>query len=146
MEMEVVFPGGKRVDANYKGFTIKTDQPVFSGGDNSAPAPFDLFLASIGTCAGIYVLGFCQQRGISTDGIKIIQRMEMDPIKRGIGAITLEIQVPVEFPEQYKDAVIRSAELCAVKKYIQNPPRFEIYTKLVNGENIETTGSAIRSR
>lgn len=131
MELEVVFPGGKKVDANYNGFTIKTDQPIRGGGDGSAPAPFDLFLASIGTCAGIYVLGFCQQRGIPTDGIKIIQRMEIDPIKRGIGGITLEIQVPTDFPEQYKEAVIRSAELCAVKKHLHNPPEFNIYTKVV---------------
>ncbi len=133
MEIEVVFPGGKKVDANYNGFTIKTDQPIRGGGDGSAPAPFDLFLASIGTCAGIYVLGFCQQRGIPTDGMKIVQRMEIDPIRRGIGAIMLEIQIPPQFPEQYKDAVIRSAELCAVKKHIQDPPKFNIYTKIVNG-------------
>lgn len=133
MEMEIVFPGGKKVDANYKGFTIKTDQPLASGGDDSAPAPFDLFLASIGTCAGIYVLGFCQQRGIPTDGIKIVQKMEIDPVRRGIGEIALEIQVPPDFPEQYKDAVIRSAELCAVKKHIQDPPEFNVYT-VVNGK------------
>lgn len=132
MEMEVVFPGGKKVDAIYNGFKIKTDQPTRGGGENSAPAPFDLFLASIGTCAGIYVLGFCQQRGISTDGVKIIQKMEFDPIKRGIGGISLEIQVPPEFPEQYKDAVIRSAELCAVKKHMHDPPKFNIYTNVVD--------------
>jgi len=131
--MEVVFPGGKKVDANYNGFKIKTDQPVYSGGSGTAPAPFDLFLASIGTCAGIYVLGFCQQRGISTEGVKIVQRMEVDPFKRGIGKIILEIQVPQDFPEQYKDAVIRSAELCAVKKHMQDPPKFDIYTTTVNG-------------
>lgn len=133
MEMEVVFPGGKKVDAKYNGFTIKTDQPMMGGGENSAPAPFDLFLASIGTCAGIYVLGFCQQRGIPTDGVKIVQRMMVDPIKRGIGKIALEIQVPPEFPEQYKEAVIRSAELCAVKKHLHNPPEFDIFTKVMNG-------------
>ena len=133
MEMEIVFPGGKKVDALYKGFTIKTDQPVFSGGENTAPAPFDLFLASIGTCAGIYVLSFCQQRGIPTDGIKIIQRMLRDELSSGIGTISLEIQVPSDFPPQYTDAVIRTAELCAVKKHIQNPPAFEVYTKVVDG-------------
>ncbi len=133
MEMEVVFPGGKKVDAVYNGFTIKTDQPIMGGGESSAPEPFSLFLASIGTCAGIYVLGFCQQRGISTDGVKIVQRMEVDPIKRGIGKIDLEIQVPPEFPDQYKDAVIRSAELCAVKRHLHDPPKFDIYTKVVNG-------------
>lgn len=133
MEMEIVFPGGKKVDALYKGFTIKTDQPVVGGGENTAPAPFDLFLASIGTCAGIYVLSFCQQRGIPTDGIKIIQRMFRDEVSSGIGTISLEIQVPPDFPPQYTDAVIRTAELCAVKKHIQNPPAFEVYTKAVAG-------------
>lgn len=128
MEMEIVFPGGKKVDANYKGFTIKTDQPLESGGNNTAPAPFDLFLASIGTCAGIYVLSFCQQRGISTKDMKIVQRMERNLVRGGIGEIAIEIQVPPDFPEQYKEAVIRSAELCAVKKHIQNPPEFNVYT------------------
>ena len=127
------FSGWQKVDANYKGFNIKTDQSVFSGGENSAPAPFDLFLASIGTCAGIYVLSFCQQRGIPTEGIKIIQNIVMDPIKKGIGSISLEIQVPPEFPGQYKDAVVRSAELCAVKKYLHDPPKFDIYTRVMNG-------------
>jgi len=132
MDMEITFPGGKKVDANFKGFTIKTDQPVMGGGENSAPAPFDYFLASIGTCAGIYVLSFCQQRGIPTDNIKIIEKIITDASGRGIETIELEIQVPADFPEQFKEAVIRSADLCAVKKYIHNPPKFDIYTKNVD--------------
>ena len=28
MDMEIYFPGGKRVYADYGGFTIETDQPV----------------------------------------------------------------------------------------------------------------------
>ena len=51
-EMEISFPGGQKVDAQYRGLTIKTDQPVEDGGDESAPTPFSLFLASLGTCAG----------------------------------------------------------------------------------------------
>jgi len=132
MDMEITFPGGKKVDANFKGFTINTDQPAYGGGDNSAPAPFDYFLASIGTCAGIYVLSFCQQRNIPTDNIKIVQKIVPDASGRGIGTIALEIQVPSDFPEQYKSAVIRSADLCAVKKYMFNPPKFDIYTKNVD--------------
>lgn len=128
MDMEITFPGGKRVDAEYKGFTIKTDQPQYGGGDGSAPAPYDLFLVSIGTCAGIYVLGFCQQRGIPSDGIKLVMRTEYNNVERRISKIFIEIQVPPDFPEQYHAAVIRSAELCAVKKYLGNPPDFDIYT------------------
>ncbi len=132
MDMEITFPGGKKVNANFNGFVIKTDQPIYGGGENSAPAPFDYFLASIGTCAGIYVLSFCQQRAIAADKIKIIQKMIPNASGRGIETIALEIQLPPDFPEQYKDAVIRSADLCAVKRYLLNPPSFDIYTTIVD--------------
>ncbi len=69
--IEVSFPGGKKVDASIKGFTIPTDQPISSGGEGSAPSPFDLFLSSIATCAGIYALGFCESKGIDTTGLKL---------------------------------------------------------------------------
>ena len=128
MEMEITFPGGARVDANFGGMTVKTDQPVQGGGQGSAPTPFATFLASIGTCAGIYVLGFCQQRGIPTDGIKIVQRMQSDRATGLVGQIDLEIQLPPDFPEKYKTAVIRSAEQCAVKKHLEHPPTFNVTT------------------
>lgn len=128
MEMIIDFPGGKRVDAHWGSHSVKTDQPAHGGGTDSAPAPFDLFLASIGTCAGIYVLGFCQQRNIPTDGIKIVQRMSVDQATGMTTKVFLDIQLPAEFPEKYKDAVIRSADQCKVKKHLVHPPEFEITT------------------
>jgi len=127
MEMIIDFPGGARVDAHLGPHTIPTDQPPVA----SAPTPFATFLASIGTCAGIYVLGFCQQRGLPTDGIRIVQRMHSDPFTHMIGKIDLEIQVPADFPEKYRDSLVRSAELCAVKKHLENPPLFEVTTATV---------------
>lgn len=134
MDMEISFPGGKKVDALYKGFTIKTDQSPFSGGEGSAPAPFDLFLASFGTCAGIYVLSFCQQRSIPTDGIKLIQRMEKDSERRMIRKIEIEIQLPPSFPEKYRQAVVKAAHLCAIEKHLEEPPRVEIRTTVLSAD------------
>lgn len=131
MEMIIDFPGGAKVDAHFGNFTVKTDQPVFGGGEGSAPAPFEIFLSSIGTCAGIYVLGFCRQRNLPTEGIRIVQRMEHNPSTGMIGKIDLEIQTPPDFPEKYLPSLIRSAELCAVKKHLENPPKFEISTKVL---------------
>jgi ribosomal protein S12 methylthiotransferase accessory factor len=127
-EMEIVFPGNKKVDAIFNGQVIKTDQPVQAGGDGTAPAPFDLFLASIGTCAGIYVLGFCQARGIPTDGIKLIQKMNYNFQKRLFDKIEIEIKLPPDFPEKYKAAVIHAADNCAVKKHLLNPPEIVVKT------------------
>jgi ribosomal protein S12 methylthiotransferase accessory factor len=127
MEMVIDFPGGARVDAHFGPFTVQTDQPPVA----SAPTPFATFLASIGTCAGIYVLGFCQQRGLPTEGIRIIQRMHSNMLTGMVGKIDLEIQVPPTFPEKYLPALVRSAEMCAVKKHFENPPQFEVYTQTV---------------
>lgn len=131
MEITVDFPGGARVDAHFDQFTVKTDQPTLGGGEGSAPSPFALFLSSLGTCAGIYILGFCHQRGLPTDGIRIIQRMHNNTMTGMIGKIELEIQVPPSFPEKYRPSLIKSAELCAVKKHMENPPKFDITTKEV---------------
>jgi putative redox protein len=126
MEMIIDFPGGSRVDAHFGNFTVATDQPPVA----SAPTPFAVFLASIGTCAGIYVLGFCRQRGLSADGIHIVERVHSNPYNGMVDKIDLEIQVPPTFPEKYRDSLVRSAELCAVKKHLENPPKFEITTQV----------------
>ena len=126
MEMLIDFPGGARVDPHFRGFDIPTDQPPAA----SAPMPFDLFLASIGTCAGIYVLGFCQQRGLSTEGIQIVQRTHVNHEDGMVEEIDLEIHVPRTFPEKYYEAVIRSAELCKVKKHLEKPPKFNVSTRV----------------
>jgi len=131
MELVIDFPGGARVDAHFNGFTVATDQPAAGGGDNSAPTPFALFLASIGTCAGIYVLGFCKQRQLPTEGIRIVQTVHTDRATGMTEKIDLEIQVPPSFPEKYYDALIRSADQCKVKKTLEYPPAFNVYTKVV---------------
>jgi ribosomal protein S12 methylthiotransferase accessory factor len=128
--MEVTFDGGKVITAHLNDHIIRTDQSVKSGGQNSAPAPYDLFLASIGTCAGIYVKSFCDQRDITSDNIKIIQSVEFDSQTKLPANIKLDIQLPADFPEKYKAAVVNAAELCAVKKTINNPPKFEILTSI----------------
>lgn len=122
MEMLIDFPGGQRVDAHFGNLTVPTDQPPQS----SAPTPFATFLASIGTCAGIYVLGFCQQRGVSPEGIRLIQRMTSNPTNGMVENIELEIHLPASFPEKYKEAVIRAADLCAVKKHMEHPPKIQV--------------------
>jgi ribosomal protein S12 methylthiotransferase accessory factor len=129
MEMIIDFPGGARVDAHVGPHIVKTDQPIQGGGEDSAVTPFALFLASIGTCAGIYVLGFCKSRGLPTDGIRIIQRTNYVPTGM-VDSIDLEIQVPPSFPEKYYEALIRSADQCKVKQHLEHPPKFNVYTKV----------------
>jgi ribosomal protein S12 methylthiotransferase accessory factor len=126
MEITVDFPGGARVDAHFGSFTVATDQPSAAGGENAAPTPFEMFLASLATCAGYYVMGFCKMRGIPPEGIRLIQRSEHEEATKMARKILLEIQLPSGFPEQYISAVMRAAQSCLVKKHLENPPSFEV--------------------
>ena len=126
-EIVVTLPGGKRVDAQVGRHLVRTDQPVAGGGEDSAPSPYQLFLASIGTCAGIFVAGFCQKRGLPTEGIRIVERLRAAE-DGSLAGVDLDIEVPPGFPEKYHEALVRVADQCSVKKAIQVQPRFAVRT------------------
>ena len=128
MEMKVNFPDNLRVDAEYEGFTIETDQPVSGGGDGTAPAPFDLFIASLGTCAGIFMLAFMKQRGIDPTGSGLTMTTGRDSTTGMIGAVSFDLHLPAGFPEKYEAAIMRAVDQCSVKRHIQNPPAFTTRT------------------
>jgi putative redox protein len=126
MDMEIFFPGNKRVHARYGDFVIETDQPVRAGGDESAPTPFDMFVSTLGTCAGIFVLGFMQQRGIPYEGTRLLLSTSRNQETKMVDKISLQIMLPQGFPEKYRDAVIRAADQCTVKRHLENPPEIEV--------------------
>ena len=126
MDIEVSFPGGKRVDARVGDFVVRTDQPQELGGEGSAVAPFDLFLASLATCAGIYVLGFCQARGLSTEGLALRQHVEVDEATKLPSRIRVELQLPASFPDHLRPAIARAAQSCKVKKTLAAQPAIDV--------------------
>jgi putative redox protein len=122
--IDVRFPGGKSVDAVVGAHVVHTDQSLMHGGGGTGPEPFDLFLASLATCAGLYVLVFCQARGIPTSELKLVQEnvTEDGQLRR----VVLQVLLPPGFPEKYVDAVRAAASGCRVKKTLLAPPEVEV--------------------
>jgi putative redox protein len=131
MLIEIDFPGGKRVDAHLGPYTLHTDQPPAAGGEGSAPTPFNTFLAALATCAGLYVLSFCQQRGIPTEGLRLVQEHVADPATGHVTHVELEVILPASFPVKYRAAVLRAADQCAVKRHLENPPAIRVWTSAI---------------
>jgi putative redox protein len=126
-EIIVTLPGGRRVDARVGAHVLHTDQPVSNGGEDAAPSPFQLFLASVGACAGIFVQGFCAARKIPTEGIRIIERpgYREDGV---LASVDLELELPPTFPEKYREALVKVVDGCSVKKAIAAQPQFTVRT------------------
>jgi len=126
--LELSFPGGKKVNARIGDFTVETDQSVKAGGEASAPEPFDLFLASIATCAGVFALGFCQSRKLPTEGLGLRMECEKNPEKKLFGHIRFHLTLPPGFPEKHRGSIERAIATCTVKRHITDAelPSFEV--------------------
>ena len=131
MLLKITFPGGAKVAADFGAGQVLTDQPVAHGGEGSAASPFVLFLASLGTCAGYYVLKFCQSRELSLEGISIDQQNGFDRESGKLTDVKITINLPADFPEKYRAAVIRAADQCAVKRALADPPKIVVETATV---------------
>jgi len=126
-EILVTLPGGRRVEALVGRHVVHTDQPRDNGGEDTASSPFDLFLASLGTCAGIFIQGFCARRGIPFEGIRVRETVALDA-QGTLEKVRLDIELPPSFPQQYREALTRVVDQCSVKRAIQAQPTFEVHT------------------
>jgi len=124
--MEITFPGGVAVNAEFKGFTVCTDQGEPNGGAGAAPSPFDLFLSAIGTCAGFFALRFCQERQIDTSDLRVTLDAPRNPETKMVETLSLRIHLPSGFPEKYRAAILRTVDQCSVKRNILSPPNFDV--------------------
>jgi len=128
-DLNVRFPGGLKIDVEYKGFVVKTDQPLHEGGENTAPSPVDYLFVSIAACAGFYALTFCRERNIPTAGLNVTMTTERGTESKRIEKLTITVDLPVGFPDKYRTAIVRAIDHCTVKAYILRPPRFEIIAR-----------------
>jgi len=129
-EIKIVFGGGLKVDASYKGFVVRTDQPVREGGGGTAPSPFDYFLVSLAACAGFYALEFCQARKIPTEKLGVTMATERGEVSKMIEKVSIRIDLPAGFPEKYRGPIVKAIDHCTVKAHILRPPQFEIVARM----------------
>lgn len=124
--MNITFEGNKKINAHIDDFVIKTDQPKKQGGDETEPNPFQLFLASLGTCSGIFVKTFLDKRGISEKGIYLSVHPNFNQEKYMLDDILIKIHLPKDFDTKYETALISAAKLCLVGKHLSVPHNVEI--------------------
>ncbi len=128
-QIVVSFQGGLKIQAAVGEWEILTDQPVKDGGEGSAANPFELFLASLAACAGYYALTFCLKRKINTVGLGVRVLYDWDKTEKRITRMDFEIELPSDFPEKYRQAIVRAVDSCTVKKHLTRPPEMQVFIK-----------------
>ncbi len=126
MEIKVSLLEKQKLVAEFDGFSVFADQPVSSNGENSAPGPFDYFLASTALCAGYFVKAYCLPRNLPTEGISIVQNNVKDPENKYKHTFNISVHLPEGFSEKDREGILRAVEGCSVKKAIQQIPDFKV--------------------
>ncbi len=104
---------------------VHFDNLVISTGSEETPSPFQLFLASLGACAGLNAAGYCENYGLPMQGLKVIMNVERDPNTALASLIQMQLVLPPSFPEDRKTAILQAADACFIKNHLATPPRFE---------------------
>ncbi len=129
MKLEVNLQEGFLFKAICGGHEVFTDQHAAEGGTDRAMTPAELFIASLGTCIGVYAVRFCKRHNLPTEGMKVFLDWSnaKDPVR--IGTIKAEIRYPHDIPETEKKGLLRMAEACFVHETILHKPEIVIELK-----------------
>ena len=125
MDIQIKFARNFQIEADLGAIKIMSDQSKESGGDGTAPNPYQYFVASIGLCVAHYVNAFCKQRNLPTEDIGITESVLVDQ-SSGKTSFKTVIKLPASFPEKYREPLLKAAEGCKVKKAIQSAPDFKL--------------------
>lgn len=126
MEMKIAYRSGKKFIATCRGKQLIIDQPLENGGTDEGMTPPEAFIASIGSCMGVYVLNYCRNANINpTD---MILSIEWDKAKSParISKINVEIKIPKSKMKERSEAILKVANHCLVHQTLLQPPKMEI--------------------
>ncbi len=124
---EIKYINGKKFSAQNRTHTIIIDQPKEGGGEDQGPTPPELFIDSLGSCIGVYVLAFCKNTGLDSSGMKINLEWEKASDKPSrIKTISAKIYLPNADVGARKAALLKVAESCLVHETIRSHPDIKI--------------------
>ncbi len=129
MKMEVNLEQGFLFKAQCSGHEVAADQPEKEGGTNKAMTPSELFVASLGTCIGVYAVRFCKRHNLPTEGMKVFLDWTVVKDPWRIGSIKAELHYPHDIPDPEKKGLLRMAEACFVHETILHKPEVVIDLK-----------------
>lgn len=126
MEMKIAYKGQKKFTITNRGHQILVDQLLEEDGTDKGMTPPELFIASLATCMGTYIIKHCNNIGINSSGMLLSVNWEKASNPARIGNIRVDINLPKMEAGDDKKAIIKVAELCLVHNTIQNPPKINI--------------------
>ncbi len=122
MEMTVNYTGGMQFVAEVRGHAVTIDLPPAQKGRDTGPTPPELFIASLGSCIGVYVVGYLRAQELPCEGIRVDVTWEDEKSPARIGRITADIHLPDGISPEQAQMALKAAELCKIHNTLHQKP------------------------
>jgi uncharacterized OsmC-like protein len=125
--IEVGYLDGERYEININGHRLAVDQPVGSGGADSAPTPTELFVGSLAACVAFYAGRYLTRHGFDRDGLAVSTEFDMATDRPArVTAVRVCVHPPAGFPTDRIPALTAVASHCTIHNTLTYPPAVTI--------------------
>src|SRR5665811_1187586 len=124
--MRVEHRGDDKFDINIRGHLVRVDQPVKDGGQDTAPTPTELFIASLASCVAFYARRYLTRHDLPTEGLAVEATFAMGAKPARVAGIDLRLIVPEGVPADRLDAMLAVATHCTVHNTLASEPDVSI--------------------
>jgi uncharacterized OsmC-like protein len=126
--MDVRFVSGEAYEVAVRGHRVMVDQPVDAGGEDNAPTPTELFVASLATCVAFYAGRYLTRHGFNRDGLGVSLGFDMaDDRPARVAVVRLTVRVPADVPAERRAALQAVVSHCTVHNSLTTPPDVTIH-------------------
>ena len=123
------YQGDMAFEAVLGNHRLLIDVPPSMGGRDRAPTPPELFVASLGSCVGAFVAGYCERTGLDARDMTVDVRFAKASEPTRLTDLVVVVNLPHARCEAREEAIRRVAEHCPVHETIatMSDVRFEIH-------------------
>ena len=122
----VEYLDGERFAIDIRGHSVTVDQPLADGGEDTAPTPTELLVASLASCVAFYARRYLARHRLPTAGLSVSADYTMGTRPVRVADLIVDIQVPDGVPAERRDAVLAVASHCTVHNTLTDHPTVTI--------------------
>jgi putative redox protein len=121
--VDVGYLDGEAYEIRVRDHRVRVDQPADLGGDDTAPTPTELFVASLAACVAFYAGRYLTRHGYSRDGLAVHTDFDMATDRPArVAAVRTTVRVPDGFPAERRAALAAVASHCTVHNSLTTRP------------------------
>lgn len=113
-------------EVQVRSHTFSSDLSEEDGGQDRGPSPSELLVGSLAVCIAIMAQRYCDRHGYGDGEVSASVTYELADNPKRISAVTIDLEIPKDVPEEKKETIRRVAEACPIHGTLTNSPVIDL--------------------